>query len=125
VYVKAQCAACHDSGSAVGPSLAGVGKRFGRDDLLTTVLDPDRDVSPRYRTVRFTTDDGRTVDGVVIYEATDGVLLQTGPDTTVRLAGPKIAGRTPLTRSLMPSGLLDPLTDRQVADLFAYLRSLR
>ncbi|MFO0847785.1 MAG: c-type cytochrome [Gemmataceae bacterium] len=124
VFAKAQCAACHDGSAAVGPSLAGVAKRFGRDDLLAAVLDPDRDVSPRYRTVRFATDDDRTFDGVVIYEATDGVILQTGPDTTVRLAGDRIVSRTSVARSLMPAGLLDPLTDRQIADLFAYLKAL-
>ena len=119
VYAKAQCAACHDGSQAVGPPLQGVSKRFGRDDLLTAILDPNRDVPPRYRPTRFATTDGKTHDGVVIYEAVDGVILQTGPDTTVRVAGDRIESRRPLTTSLMPAGLLDPLTDREIADLFA------
>lgn len=124
VYAKAQCAACHDGSKAVGPPLQGVSKRFGRDDLLTAILDPSRDVPPRYRPTRFATTDGKTYDGVVVYEAVDGVILQTGPDATVRLAGDRIESRRPLTTSLMPAGLLDPLTDREIADLFAHLKSL-
>jgi putative heme-binding domain-containing protein len=124
IYARAQCAACHDGSQAVGPPLQGVSKRFGRDDLLTAVLDPNRDVPPRYRPTRFATTDGKTFDGVVIYEAVDGVILQTGPDVTVRVAGDRVESRRPLTTSLMPAGLLDQLTDREIADLFAYLKSL-
>jgi putative heme-binding domain-containing protein len=123
VFAKASCAACHDGGQAVGPSLLGVAKRFGKDDLLAAVLDPNRDVSARYRTVRVTTDEDKVFEGIAIYEATDGVILQTGADTTVRIAGPKILDKKPGTQSLMPAGLLDPLTAAEIADLFAYLRS--
>jgi putative heme-binding domain-containing protein len=123
VFAKAQCAACHNGTTAVGPSLVGVAKRFSRDDLLTAILDPNRDVADRYRTVRFTTPD-QVFEGVVIYEATDGVMLQTSADTTIRVPGKAIESRKPGANSLMPSGLLDALTDAEVADLMAYLRKL-
>ncbi|MDB5307976.1 MAG: Cytochrome c [Gemmataceae bacterium] len=123
-FAKATCAACHDGGRAVGPSLLGVSKRFGRDDLRTAVLRPNKDVSPRYRPTRITTTDGRAVVGMIVYEAVDGVILQTGPDTTVRLAGAQIESKRLLETSLMPAGLLDKLSDQEVADLFAYLAAL-
>jgi putative heme-binding domain-containing protein len=124
VFGKAQCAACHNGGNAVGPSLAGVSKRFSRDDLLTTILEPSRDISPRYRTTKFTTTDDKVYEGVIIYEATDGVILQTGADSTVRLAGKAIDSKTPGTLSLMPTGLMDALSAAEIADLFAYLKGL-
>ena len=120
-FVKATCAACHDGGGAVGPSLAGVGKRFGRDDLIAAVVDPSRDVPDRYRPTQFTTADGTAVVGMIVYEAADGVIVQTGPDATVRVAGDRIEGKRLLTTSLMPTGLLDRLSNQEVADLFAYL----
>jgi putative heme-binding domain-containing protein len=123
VFTKAQCAACHNGTTAVGPSLVGVAKRFSRDDLLTAILDPSRDVADRYRTVRFTTAD-QIYEGVVIYEATDGVMLQTSADTTVRVPGKAIESRKPGVNSLMPAGLLDALSDAEVADLMAYLKKL-
>ncbi len=123
VFAKAQCAACHNGTTAVGPSLVGVAKRFSRDDLLTAVLDPNRDVADRYRTVRFTTAD-QVYEGIVIYEATDGVILQTSADSTVRVPGKAIEGRKPGANSLMPAGLLDALKDDEVSDLMAYIRSL-
>jgi len=93
VFVKATCAACHDGGGAVGPSLQGISKRFGRDDLLTSILQPSRDVSPRYRPTRITTTQGKAHIGMIVYEATDGVILQTGPDTVVRIPGSDIESR--------------------------------
>ncbi len=124
VFAKAQCAACHAGGQAIGPALAGVGKRFNQADLLTTVVDPSRDVADRYRAVRFAMKDDTVHDGIVIYEATDGVMIQTAADKTVRLAGKSIESRKVSTLSLMPTGLLDALKDDEVADLFAYLKKL-
>jgi hypothetical protein len=61
----------------------------------------------------------------VIYEAVDSLLLQTGAATTVRIAVDQIVTRRFTPTSLMPAGLLDKLTDREITDLYAYLRNLR
>jgi len=123
VFVKATCAACHDGGGAIGPSLAGVSKRFGRDDLLTAILQPSRDVANRYRPTRIATKDEKVHIGMIVYEATSGVILQTGPDSVVRIDGGQIESQKTLDLSLMPAGLIEKLTDREIADLLAYLRS--
>jgi putative heme-binding domain-containing protein len=125
VFAKAQCAACHDGGRAVGPALGGVAQRFNKDDLLVAILDPARDVSPRYRPTRITTTDGKVYEGLVIYDATDAVLLLTGADTTAKVDGSKIETKKPSSGTIMPSGLLDPLKNEEVADLIAYLKSLK
>jgi putative heme-binding domain-containing protein len=124
VFKKATCAACHDGGRALGPSLLGVAKRFSRDDLLTAILQPSKDVPARYRPVRITTTDEKTYLGMLVYEAQDGVILQTNADTSVRIAGGSIVTKRGVDISLMPAGLLDKLTDTEVADLLAYLKSL-
>jgi putative membrane-bound dehydrogenase-like protein len=123
-FTKATCAACHDGGQAVGPSLLGIAKRFGRDDLLTAILQPSKDVSARYRPTRVATTDDKAYTGIIIYEAADGVILQTGADTTVRIAGAAIASMKQVEVSLMPTGLIDKLTDAEIADLLAYLSTL-
>jgi putative heme-binding domain-containing protein len=124
VFTKASCAACHSGAQALGPDLRGVAGRFSRDDLFTAILQPSRDVSPRYRTTVVTTEDGKTYQGLVIYEAVDSLLLQTGPAATVRVVNKEIAERRTSDVSLMPVGLLDKLSDREIADLYAYLKGL-
>jgi putative heme-binding domain-containing protein len=123
-FEKASCAACHNGAAALGPDLTGVGKRFSRDDLLTAIVRPSQDVPARYRATRIATTDGKAYEGVVIYESVDGLILQTGPAATVRLAGSQIESRAPSEVSIMPAGLLDPLSDREIADLVAYLKTL-
>jgi len=54
-----------------------------------------------------------------------GYILQTGATTTVRLATSDIAAMKPGTRSLMPDGLLTGLKPAEIADLYAYLRTLK
>jgi putative heme-binding domain-containing protein len=125
VFTKASCASCHSGGSAVGPDLRGVGGRFGRDDLLTAILQPSKDIAARYRTVQIGTRDGKAYQGLIVYEAPDGVMVQTGPAETVRIAGSQIDSRGFTDKSLMPAGLLDKLTDGEIADLVAYLKVLK
>jgi putative heme-binding domain-containing protein len=124
VFVKASCAACHSGSQALGPDLAGVAGRFSRADLFTALLQPSRDVSPRYQTTVIETAEGKIYQGLVIYEAVDGVLLQTGAASTVRVAGEQIAARRVTSSSLMPAGLLEGLRDEELADLYTYLRTL-
>jgi putative membrane-bound dehydrogenase-like protein len=125
VFTKASCAACHSGSQALGPDLRGVAGRFSRDDVFTAILLPSKDVAPRYRTTTLTTTEGKTYQGMVIYEATDGVILQTGVSATVRVPGDKIESRRGSEISLMPAGLIDKLTDGEIADLYAYLRMLK
>jgi putative membrane-bound dehydrogenase-like protein len=124
VFVKSSCAACHSGTQAVGPDLLGIAGRFSRDDLFTAILLPSKDISPRYRTTAVSLTDGKTYQGLVIYEATDSLILQTGPAATVRVPAEKIESRRFSDVSLMPAGLLDPLKDQEIADLYAYLKGL-
>jgi putative heme-binding domain-containing protein len=124
VYVRASCASCHSGAAALGPDLRGVAGRFSRADLFTAIIQPSKDVSPRYRTTAITTADGKSYQGLIVYEAADGVILQTGPAETVRLPQNKIAERRLTAVSLMPAGLIDRLSAGEIADLYAYLKSL-
>ncbi|QDV35281.1 DUF7133 domain-containing protein [Tautonia plasticadhaerens] len=124
VFQKAQCGACHSGNRAVGPDLAGVAGRFSREDLFRTIVLPSRDVADRYRSIVVATSDGNIHQGVVIYDAADSLILQAGATETVLLRPGDVEERRSSDASLMPAGLLDDRSDREIADLDAYLRSL-
>jgi putative membrane-bound dehydrogenase-like protein len=124
VFTRASCSACHSGAQALGPDLHGVAGRFSRADLFTAIVQPSKDVSPRYRTTEIGTTEGKVYQGLIVYEAVDGLILQTGPAATVRVAAEQIAERRLTDTSLMPVGLLDRLSDREISDLYAYLKSL-
>ncbi|MEW4569967.1 hypothetical protein AB1L88_19050 [Tautonia sp. JC769] len=124
VFDRAQCSACHSGNRAVGPELSGITGRFSRDDLLTAIIQPSRDVADRYRSLVVATDEGAIHQGIVIYDAVDSLILQTGPTETILIDGDTIEERRPSDTSLMPAGLIDELSNQEIADLDAYLRSL-
>ena len=129
VFERQSCHRCHRGGERrgndrLGPDLAGAAARFSREDLFAAIVDPSRNVAPLYHTTIITTHDGRVFQGLIVYESPDGTLLQTGPDTTVRITGDELASQRGGEQSLMPTGLLAGLSDEQLADLDAYLRSL-
>ena len=71
------------------------------------------------------TGSGRVYNGLIVYESPDSTLLQTAPDTTTRITGDEIVVMRKSKTSLMPSGLLNDVSDQDLADLFAYLKTLK
>ena len=124
LFQKQSCNGCHNARTAAGPDLAGIGKRFSRDDLFTALAFPNHDVSPRYNTTLIQTARGKIVSGLVVYESADGVTLGDSTNQTLRIESDQIDTRHEIATSLMPAGLLDGLAPKDLADLYAYLRGL-
>jgi putative heme-binding domain-containing protein len=125
LFQQRGCQTCHSTSTSLGPDLAGVADRLAPVDLFHAILFPNRDVAPAYRSSVFQTRNGQTHTGIIAFESADGVILQTGAATTVRLGADEIASRRPSTLSLMPTGLLAGLQPSQLADLYRYLKSLQ
>src|SRR5262249_26262013 len=88
---KMSCHRCHRGAGKLGPDLAGAADRFSIEDLFAAIIDPERDIAPLYRTTAVTTRSGHTYQGLLVYESSDGLLIQTDADTTVRVAGDDVA----------------------------------
>jgi putative membrane-bound dehydrogenase-like protein len=119
------CGPCHKmygDGGTLGPDLTG-SNRANLEYLLFNVLNPNGEVPEAYRMVLVTTRDGRTFSGNVIAENDRQVTLRVvGRDNTV-ISKSDIQARETTPVSMMPSGLFDSLTDREVIDLVGYLRT--
>jgi putative heme-binding domain-containing protein len=118
------CTVCHSGARALGPDLAGISGRFSREDLLTSILEPSRDISSQYQATVVETIVGDRLQGLVIYEANDSLILQNGPDETFQIDGERIVNRWSSEISLMPEGLFEGLTDQEIADVMKHLASL-
>jgi putative membrane-bound dehydrogenase-like protein len=123
VFVNA-CGACHKlygEGGTLGPDLTGSG-RHDREFLLDNILFPSAIVPAEFRQTTLSLKDGRSLSGIVRSRSAQAIVLQmVGEVSTVSRADIGQESTSPL--SLMPEGLLDPLSAPQVADLFAYLMS--
>ncbi len=122
---RTTCASCHTlfgEGGQIGPDLTSHDRGDPRA-LLVHVVNPSATLREGYETTVIVTDEGRTLSGFVVGEDPGLVLLRTPDGRTVSVPRDAIDDlhRSPV--SIMPAGLLRPLDDQQVRDLFAYLRS--
>ena len=124
---KAACTACHKAahvGGVIGPHLRGVGKRRTDRDLIESILFPSASLVQSYESWVVLTDDGRTLSGVLLEDKPDEIVISAGVDKTYRLPRSAIEEMSRGEKSIMPDGLDKTLSERELADLIAYLKSL-
>lgn len=118
------CIKCHtfeSSGIAVGPDLTGAGQRLNRRDLLEAIVRPSAVVPDRYRYVLFQMKDGLAVAGIVERDDDNEVMIRTAGAGLMTLSKSDILAQAPQRLSLMPTGVLETASERDIADLFAFL----
>ena len=122
VLFTAACASCHKLGdvgkSNAGPPLNGMGAH-GRAELLTAIVDPNREVDPSYWQWNVTTKKGESMVGVIASENAAMLTLRS-PAGDVEIRKEDIASRENTGRSLMPEGL-DSLGAEALRDILAFI----
>lgn len=124
VYETA-CMVCHkfaDKGNDVGPHLGTI-KAWTTEQLVTNILDPNREVSPNFSLYLVETHDGRTLSGLIASETAGNLTLKRADGGTDTVLRSEIKSLTSPGISLMPEGLEAAITPQQMADLIAYLKA--
>ena len=124
---KGGCATCHrvqGVGPRTAPDLSDIGALRTPAALQRSLLDPNRAMLPINRPVRIDTTDGRTIRGRRLNEDTYSVQIIDEAERLVSLLKTDIKTMELGKTSPMPS-VEKTLTADEVADLVAYLLSLR
>jgi putative heme-binding domain-containing protein len=122
------CTSCHkvqNFGINYGPDLTQVGTRMSREQLIESILYPNKDVAPEWLTTNVTTKQGDEYSGVVAAENEDNVTLKLGGDVRQEVRKADIARRETLKVSNMPEGLAASLATQEFLDLIEYLGTLK
>jgi putative membrane-bound dehydrogenase-like protein len=125
--LSALCMACHQIGSAggqIGPNLSGAGA-MGLEAVLRNILTPNAAMEPGYRIYRVEMKHGDLIDAFFVSEDKDAVVIRQAGLPDRRVPKADIRSTKFIRRSLMPEGLLDALPEQSVADLLAYLMTLK
>jgi putative heme-binding domain-containing protein len=123
---RKNCTTCHrleNEGFEVGPDLLSALKNKAKETLLLDILDPSREVDPRYMNYVVTTKNGRVLTGLIAGETASSLLLRRGDKAEDTLLRSEIDEIQSTAKSLMPEGLEKQLSPQDVADVIAYLLS--
>ena len=74
------CAGCHrvqGRGQWVGPDLSTIGVKYGRDELIRSILSPSDSIGYSYRSVVAALNDGRVITGLVLDDTADKLVIKT------------------------------------------------
>ncbi len=130
VYRRADlgCIKCHaigGSGGVVGPDISSLGASAPADYIVDSLLEPNKKIKENYHTTIVETLDGDAIAGVLVRQTDNAVLLRDTEDKLLTIPlGDVDKVRTAAARSLMPEGLTDAMTQKELADLVAFLSRL-
>jgi len=125
---RLQCSRCHQiagTGGAIGPGMDSIGRSLSRAQMFESIAEPSRQIDPKYQTLRILTQDGEVITGLLVSESdtTIQIVSSTGEKFNVPMSD--VSERRLESTSLMPAGLLEQMTSQEMADLLAYLATLR
>ncbi len=126
VFERAGCVKCHtamDQNTLRAPSLKGIGKAQTPQYLVESILEPSKIIKTGFEVERIETKDGDT--HIALVQDKGDALRVITADQDFALAKSKIESRAVQKLSLMPVGLTDNLSQDELNDLVAYLRSLQ
>lgn len=123
-----QCRNCHrlgTQGRSLGPDLDGVGKKYSRQQLLDSILQPSRNIDPKFMMHLVETTDGRVFTGLLLKKDATEVVLKDAQAKELRFDASEVELLAPQQKSLMPDLLWQDMTAQELADLLAFLASLK
>ena len=121
-----QCKNCHrvkEQGQQVGPDLDAIGAKQTRAQILKSILEPSKDIDPKFMTYLAECSDGKTHTGILVSRDEKQTTLRQIDGKNITIDNTEIEVFAPQNKSLMPELLLKDLTPQDVVDLIDFIRS--
>ncbi|MBV11581.1 MAG: hypothetical protein CMN21_20480 [Rubinisphaera sp.] len=124
---KQHCAICHQIGTdgvRVGPDISDTRTKRS-DELLTSILDPNRAIDNNYFSYTAVTAEGKIATGILAEETPYSITLKQAKGTTISLQREEIDEFASDGVSFMPQQFEKNISKEQMADLISYLKNWR
>ncbi|MCD8534611.1 MAG: c-type cytochrome [Verrucomicrobia bacterium] len=122
------CIRCHvigNSGVAFGPALTLIGEKLSPEALLESILSPSSGIAFGFEAYEIELDTTEVLYGIIASETKDFVMLRDSLGANQKIDSASIVSRQKSAVSAMPQGLAKLMSPQQLADLLAFLESLR
>jgi putative heme-binding domain-containing protein len=124
---KKNCASCHQikgQGAVIGPQLDGIGNR-GLERICEDVLDPNRNVDPKFFATVYAMADGQILTGLFRRQEGNTIIIADNKGKEISLDEADIDEQKTVKLSLMPDNVASSLPENEFFDLMNYLASQR
>jgi putative membrane-bound dehydrogenase-like protein len=125
---KAICSTCHTiqgTGGRVGPDLSKIGSIRTGADLLEAIAFPSSSFARGFEPYLVKTKDGQAVSGIIARETPDAIFFYGTDRVETRVLRSNLAEMKQSKTSIMPQGLDQVLSRQELADIIAFLTSLK
>lgn len=122
------CGSCHQvkgQGIAFGPDLSEIGSKLSKEALFSSILEPSAGISFGFEGYVFTLKTGATVSGYITSQTNDEISIRMIGGIVEKFRKSDIVSKTPYKESLMPAGLGEAMGAQSLADIVAYLETLK
>jgi putative membrane-bound dehydrogenase-like protein len=119
----AGCAKCHlfeGEGGDVGPNLTEIRGKYGKAELLDTILNPSAAIAFGFDAWVFQTKGGEVYSGILLSDGEE-ILLKESTGEVRTLRADRVAFRKQQQSSIMPDNVALGLTVQELADVAAFL----
>ena len=122
-----QCKNCHQIdaedriGKAVGPSFEDIRKRLNRAEILTSILEPSKQIDAKYAHYVIETVDGRVLGGVLKEKTSQQLVIVNAQGKELIIPAQDVDFFERQDKSMMPDLQVRDMTAQQVADLLAFI----
>ncbi|MGL6073046.1 MAG: PVC-type heme-binding CxxCH protein [Fimbriiglobus sp.] len=128
IYRRADmnCLKCHaiaGAGGQVGPDMSSIGASAQVDYLLESLLNPNAKIKEGYNSFIVTDANEKVHNGIKVRESPKELVLRDAENREIIIPTADILERKN-GQSLMPAGLVDPLTRQELLDLTRFLTEL-
>lgn len=121
------CYRCHQiegRGGAIGPDLSATSRSLDRPRLVDSILQPSKEMAPRFVPWSIATTDGNVRVGVLLEESALGTKTYAdAKGETFVVPDAQVEDRRPQRVSIMPADLAGTMTLEEFRDLLAFLRA--
>ncbi|MCA9057891.1 MAG: c-type cytochrome, partial [Planctomycetaceae bacterium] len=127
LFRQQSCVNCHTFANGQqpkGPHLVDIGKRYRKEELLESILDPGRKIAQGFDSWTFALESGAVYTGFVVLESAETVRIRETSGVAREIPQQEIEERVKQEVSMMPKGIVGNLTPEELADLISYLQSL-
>ncbi|HQD09016.1 MAG TPA: heme-binding protein, partial [Flavihumibacter sp.] len=113
-------------GGVAGPDLTQLGSRFSYNDMLTSIIEPNKTISDQFGTTVFTLKNGSSTMGRIISQDAEKYIVSQNPfapQQTKEIKKAEVSSTRVSEVSPMLAGLINRLNADELKDLLAFLKA--